>query len=332
MRHSVWLACACLLAMWLAGTARAAAENLVIYTPHPLSLIEPIVKEFESASNIKVEIVPGSSAYLLKRIETENGNPLCDLLWGGYIAFLTPYSKYFDIYNTPERLSFFEEVKIPDGRITSFTLVSSVLMCNPDRLRGVKVEGYADLLNPALKGKIAFCDPGMATSAFAHLVNMLYAMGKGDPEKGWGYVDAFAANLDGKLLSSPSEVFTRVASGEYAVGLTFEGDGAMSMSKKLPVTLVYMAEGVISRPHGSAVVKGARNRENARRFIDFISSKPIQNLLATTLHQRPVRTDVPPGEGLLPMEKIHRIVENPDIVQKNEQIWIEKFKDHYTNY
>lgn len=331
MKKLMALACSLLLAAGLALPAQASGK-LVIYCPHPLAFIEPIVKEFEAATGIKTEVVAAGTGELLKRIEAESVNPLGDVIWGGSMSSLDPFRKYFETYHSPEEAAFFEEVKIKDGKITSFTLVPSVLMVNTNLIGNVKVDGYADLLNPALKGKIAHCDPSKSSSSFEHLVNMLYAMGKGDPDKGWEYVDKFAANLGGKLLSGSSAVYKGVADGEYTVGLTFEEGGAKYVASKAPVKLVYMTEGVISKPDGTAIIKGARNMENARKFVDFISSKPTQTLIANKLNRRSVRTDVPPAEGLLPLEQIKSISDDADLVQKNKKVWLDKFKDIYTNY
>lgn len=331
MKKLVTLACSLVLAAGMALPAQAAGK-LVIYCPHPLTFIEPIVKKFEAATGIKTEVVAAGTGELLKRIEAESTNPLGDVIWGGSMSSLDPFRKYFEAYHSPEEVSFFEEVKIPDGKITSFTLVPSVLMVNTNLIGDVKVQGYEDLLNPALKGKIANCDPSKSSSSFEHLVNMLYAMGKGNPEKGWEYVDAFAANLGGKLLSGSSAVYKGVADGEYTVGLTFEEGGAKYVSAKAPVKLVYMKEGVISKPDGTAIIKGAKNMDNAKKFIDFISSKPTQTLIANKLNRRSVRADVPPAEGLMPLDKFNSIKDDADLVQKNKKVWLDKFKDIYTNY
>ena len=90
-----------------------------------------------------------------------------------------------------------------------------------------------DLLNPALKGQIAFNDPTTSSSSFEQLVNMLYAMGDGNPENGWDYVEKLYANLDGKLLGTSSAVYKGVADGEYTVGLTFESAAANYISYRL---------------------------------------------------------------------------------------------------
>ena len=48
------------------------------------------------------------------------------------------------------------------GYCTNYTIDGSVLLVNTDMLKelGIEVNGYADLLQPELVGKIASADPG----------------------------------------------------------------------------------------------------------------------------------------------------------------------------
>ena len=204
-------------------------------------------------------------------------------------------------------------------------------MVNTNLAGNIKIEGYEDLLNPALKGKIAAADPSASSSAFEHLVNMLYAMGKGDPEKGWDYVQKLCANLDGKLLSGSSAVYKGVADGEYAVGLTYEEPGISYMSSGSPVKVVYMKEGVISKPDGVYIIKGGKNLENAKKFIDYCVSLDAQNMLVEKLSRRAIRNDAVVTDIVKPMSEIYSITDNADVVEESRQKWLDKFKDIFTS-
>jgi len=317
--------------MFGSAHAQAPSNKLVVYCPHPLILIDPLVKKFEAATGVKVEVIAAGTGELLKRIESEAANPLADVIWGGTVSTLDPSKKFFEDFHSPEEAAFFPELKVADGKITAFSQVPSVIMVNTKLLGNIKMEGYEDLLNPALKGKIAFADPSKSSSSFEHLINMLYAMGKGDPDKGWTYVTALAKNLDGKLLSGSSAVYKGVADGEYTVGPTFEEGAANYVTPTGAVKIVYMKEGVISKHDGAALIKGAKNPENARKFINFISGKEAQTMLAHQLNRRSVRMDVPPSDKLQPVSKIKLIKDNEEVVNKNKRVWLEKFKDIYTS-
>lgn len=307
------------------------SKNLVVYCPHPLEFIDPIVAEFEDETGIQVEVVAAGTGELLKRIESEKENPLGDVMWGGSLGTLQPKADLFEEYTSANEEYMMDENKNTDGKITRFSDIPSVLMVNTNLIGDIKVEGYEDLLNPELKGKIAHADPSKSSSSFEHLVNMLYAMGNGDPEKGWDYADKLAENLDGKLLSGSSAVYKGVADGEYTVGLTFEEGGAKYVKDGAPVEIVYMKEGVISKPDGVAIIKDAQNMENAKKFIDFLTSKETQTMVASELIRRSVRKDVEPAEGLKAMEDINIIQDDTEVVAENKQVWIDKFKEIFTN-
>ena len=162
-----------------------------------------------------------------------------------------------------------------------------------------------------------------------HLINMLYATGNGDPENGWDYVGKLCANLDGKLLSSSSAVGKAVAEGEYAVGLTFEEGAANYRAAGYPVELVYMSEGTVSTADVVAIIKNAKHRENARKFIDFLTGKDAQTMISGKLHRQPVRADVPTNKLLKPSEQIRAIKTDTGQIGERKQGWLNKFSGIY---
>lgn len=306
-------------------------DKLVIYCPHPLAFINPLVSEFEKQSGVKVEVVAAGTGELLKRVESETANPLGDIFWGGSLNTMKPKANLFENYTSKNEAYIQDAFKNSEGSLTRFTDIPSVIMVNTNLIGDTKIEGYEDLLNPALKGKIAVCDPSKSSSSYEHLINMLYAMGNGDPQKGWGYVESLCKNLDGKLLSGSSAVYKGVADGEYTVGLTFEEGGAKYVADGAPVKLVYMKEGVISKPDGVYIIKNAKNMENAKKFIDFITSKEAQTIIVQQLHRRSVRDDVEPPTGLLEKSKINIINDDEKVVVENKKQWLDQFKDIFTN-
>ena len=92
-----------------------------------------------------------------------------------------------------------------------------------------------------------------------------------------------------------------------------------------------MKEGVISKPDGIYIIKNAKHMENAKKFIDFITSKNAQTLITQKLHRRSVRDDVPAPVGLLEKAQINTITDNEEVVNKNKKAWLDKFKDIFTS-
>ena len=314
-----------------AATSEEGDNRLVVYCPHPIAFINPLVEEFEKSSGVKVEVIAAGSGELLKRVESEKANPLGDIFWGGSLNTMKPKADLFENYTSVNEEHIQPAFKNVEGPLTRFTDIPSVIMVNTNLIGDIKVEGYEDLLNPALKGKIATADPSKSSSSYEHLVNMLYAMGNGNPDNGWTYVEKLCSNLDGKLLSGSSAVYKGVADGEYTVGLTFEEGGAKYVADGAPVKLVYMKEGVISKPDGIYIIKNAKHMENAKKFIDFITSKEAQTLITQKLHRRSVRDDVPAPQGLQDKSTINIIQDDETVVNQNKKAWLDKFKDIFTS-
>jgi len=306
-------------------------KQLVVYCPHPLEFINPIVTEFEKQTSIKVEVVAAGTGELIRKVIAEAHNPQGDVFWGGSLATMEPVKDYFEPFISSNEKSVIDACKNIDGNITRFTYIPSVIMVNTNLAGNIPIGGYQDMLNPALKGKIAFADPAKSSSSFEHLVNMLNAMGKGDPEKGWAYVQAFAANLGGKLLSGSSAVYKGVADGEYTVGLTFEEGAARYVAAGAQVKIIYMQEGVIFRPDCIQIIKAAKNINNAQAFVNFCTNFEIQILIVNDLNRRSVRKDVPPSKILKSLAEINILFDDPALASAHKDGWLEKFKEIYTS-
>ena len=63
-------------------------------------------------------------------------------------------------------------------------------------------------------------------------------------------------------------------------------------------------------PASAAIVKDAKNMDMAQKFIDFIISQDIQNVLATTTTNRPVREDVETSESMKKFSEINTLQED----------------------
>lgn len=304
--------------------AERADEELIVYCPHPLGLINPIISEFENRTCIDVRVCSGGTGELLKAIENQAE---CDVFWGGSLTTIKPKQELFEPYTSVNEAIIEEEFKNVEGNLTRFTDMPSVLMVNENLIEDIPVDGYADLLNPELKGKIAMCDPASSSSAWEHLINILYAMGGGEPEAGWDYVQQFVDNLDGTLLGSSTEVYQGVADGRFAVGLTFEEGAVHYVEDGYPVRIVYMEEGVISRPDVVCIVRGTRRRQQAEQFVDFVTGKDVQTVVVSDLGRRSVRTDIGGSEYLPDKSVIHILYDDLELANQKKQEWLEHFKE-----
>ena len=67
--------------------------------------------------------------------------------------------------------------------------------------------------------------------------------------------------------------------------------------------------------------------KGARAFVDFVTGRDAQTMIATTLDRRSVRTDVEEPDYLPDKDSLHIIYDDPAVVNENKQKWLSRFDD-----
>lgn len=301
------------------------ANSLTIYTARSESLNNAVIPSFEEETGIKVDIVVAGTGELLKRVESEKNNTQADILWAADETMLSSKQEFFEEYISQEDEYMMDEFKNKSGYFSPAFADPTVFIVNENLIGDIPMEGFEDLLNPELKGKISFGDPTASSSAFQSLAAMLYAMGDGDPmsEKAWNYVEEFVENLDGKISGSSGQVHKGVADGEYPVGLTWEDPVVQYVKNGAPVEVVFPKEGAIFPGESVQIIKDAKNMENAKKFVDFLLSKEIQDKVGSELTVRPLRKDTKLADYMTPTADV-KLAENYD------EEWVSEHKDEIT--
>ena len=332
--------CAIMALSVACATAETAPEEtgkLVLYSPLTTSMIENMLAMFEADTGIKTECLAMGTGDALKRIAAESEKPQCDILWSGTIGTVKNSSQYFQDYTCVNEDAFYDEYKNVEGNLTRFDCVPSVIMINTDLIGDIEINGYADLLNPALKGKIVFADPQASSSSFEHLVNMLYAMGTDGQPNGWDYVKEFCKQLPNGCVNSSSAVYKGVADGEYTVGLTFE-QGAATYVSQGNIKVVYMNEGVIIRGDGVYIVKAALEKAGCtadmsstdicEALIQVMPTLSVDGLTGNEPQfRRTIRKDVPETNAMQSMSSINVIKDDETVASEHKREWIEMFQE-----
>ncbi len=300
-----------LLAFAMTACSKEAAPDeksnkLTLYSPHPAETINFIVKEFKEKTGIEVEVVAAGTGELLKRVQSEEGNPLGDVLWGGGAESLASYTDFFEGYKSTQIDAIDPSYYDKDYKWIGESPLPMVIMYNTNLVDEASAPtSWEDILKPEFKGKIAMADPAKSGSAYTILATTVQAFGK--DTAGWDFAKNFYNNLDGKVLSSSSSVYKGVADGEYAVGLTLEKEAIKYVLNGAPVKIVYPSEGTSAVPDGVAIIKDAVNMENAKVFVDFVLSKETQEIMAKNLSRRSIRNDVDSPEGLDALSTIKQV-------------------------
>jgi iron(III) transport system substrate-binding protein len=126
------------------------------------------------------------------------------------------------------------------------------------------------------------------------------------------------------IAAGNSDVKDRVSDGRVDVGLMDEDDAVVALRERKPVALVVPdqegvdALGTPLMPNAALLIRGAPHADEAKRFIDFLTSAEAERILAASdaaqypLHpgaQGPAR--LPPLDGLRVMD-----VDYADVARK----------------
>ena len=290
-------------------TAEKAPEDytgsVVVYSPHDADPLNAGVNLFmEKYPNVKVEVVAAGTGELCNRIAAESANPIADVLWGGGADSLAAFKEYFQPYVCANDEFIGDAYKDPDGLWIGESPLPMVIFYNKDLIEkdGLTIpESWEDLTKPEWKGKIAYCLPSKSGSAYTQLCTMI--LGHGGKEKGWDFIKQLYDNLDGKIVDSSGKCHKMVADGEFYVGITIE-KSAIKYADDPSVGFVYPKDGTSAVPDGVALVKGCPNEENAKLFIDFVTSKECQTEQSQNWGRRPVRSDMEVGAGMAKLDDL----------------------------
>jgi iron(III) transport system substrate-binding protein len=252
-------------------------------------LNELAAAEFQKAAGIKVNMVRVPSGVSLKRIRAEKDNPNGDTTWGiGKVPIMAnldlfePYkSKYFDLV-APES-------RDPEYRWIGTNLQLLVFMYNKDLVKdGEAPRKWSDLLDRKWKNKIAYPSPANSGFAFTSFTLMLHEFGNN--EAAWKRMEAFLDNV--QVLEQSPMVPTSVEKGEFPVGITQEYVATRYVVSGAKVGIIYPEDGNAIQTETVTIIKGAKNRKAAEKFVDFCNDKGFRELVIKDQFRRPARKDL----------------------------------------
>jgi len=263
--------------------------RLIVYGPEGIEgMASGLITEFERRYNVIVAFAHydmGSIAIANKLI-SEKGNPVADVIIGlpEFYAKQVLDAGVLEAY-TPTNLSMIPESEIWDKTGHIFPVDKGYILITYNETiiseRGLPIpKTLDDLLNPQYKGLVFYQDPTSSGTGLSFLVWVL-------SEKGTEPGFAFLEQLEPSVKMHPSGWTTSIVAlktGEVAVGSMFNTDVEY---EEVPHLESAAAVGFVYR-EGIALVKGAKNTELAKKFIDFVLGVDGQNIVAPAGYMYPV--------------------------------------------
>ncbi|WP_313195255.1 ABC transporter substrate-binding protein [Shinella zoogloeoides] len=272
---------ATLIAGSYAGTAAHSAELNVICS-HDVKWCEYLAQKFEEKTGIKVNAVRLSAGEAFARIRAEARNPKTDALYSGPgdTYFAASREGLLDVYKSP-LLGDLHPWAQRQAEITQYQSVawsSSAIgfVYNPEILekKGLTPPAcWADLVKPEYKGEVQIANPNSAGTAAFTLSLLVQFMGE---DAAFEYQKKLNENISSysKSGTAPAKAVSR---GEIGIAVAFLADVQPLIDEGFPIKAVYPCEGTSLSGHGIGIVKGAKNLDEARQWIDWVLSPEVQS-------------------------------------------------------
>jgi iron(III) transport system substrate-binding protein len=333
MRRLLVLLLAALLLSATPLLAPAAEDKLVIYTAYEENELTTFWEQFKKDLPdlaAKAAYIRGSTGPTMARVEAEKANAQADVIWGVFNDYLTGAATkgLLEPYAAKESSAIPARFKHPENMWQGVTLLTVAFAVNQKKMAELKLtppRSWADLLDPKYKGHIVMSNP--STSGTAYLLMASHAARLGE-DKMWQYYDALDRNLS-QVTKSGGAPGRMAASGETPIGIALAYEVEVAKKQGAAIAVIYPNDGVAWTFEGNALVKGAKNPQNARRFLDWAVSKSAMAAYGQWRGAGIARPDVPvTGQKLSEMNLINiDFVKAGDPAYKDRLVkrWLEKF-------
>ena len=133
---------------------------------------------------------------------------------------------------------------------------------------------WKDLLRPELRDDIQMANPNASGTAYTAIATLVQVMGE---EAAFAYLKELHKNISAYPKSGTGPI-KAVARGETAVSVSFVHDGPGEALAGFPVKTATPCEGTGYEIGSLSIVKGARNLDNAKKFVDWALTPKAQAL------------------------------------------------------
>lgn len=297
-------------------------HKLVVIHPHSAAFADHVINDFvawvqeTNGYTITVsQLTPGGSGIVLEQVWAWNGTPDADVYWGGGsynfeeaanlhswaptptgTSLLLPYKTVNDVDIVDEfngwAVKEFNDDEDPNNPVFYAAALSGFgFMWNTEYLtaKGLPTPNtYGDLLDPLYQDHIVMCNPKTSGSTTSSVIGMIQYLNRSDS---WESALAFWANLTGNIglyVTDSEDVPSKVVAGEYGVGVCIDYYAFDPLRDDEPVGYAYWPTTV--SPDPAAILKGSPNLDEAKLFMDYITSQRGQT--AVSYYRLPIRDDV----------------------------------------
>ena len=292
--------------VFAAGIAAAAEVN--VYSARSEELIKPALDRFTEETGIEVNLITESADALIRRIELEGVNSPADVLLtvdAGrlYRADEAGILASLDSDVLTQRIP--AAYRHPDNKWFGLSLRSRVILFDKSRVSADEIASYEDLADPKWKGEICIRSSGNIYNQ-SLLASLIDHLGEEATE---AWAEGLVANLARRPQGGDRDQIRAMIAGQckLSVANTYYLAGMLNSGIAEDVAVAEQVgvlwpnqdgRGAHMNVSGAGMITTAKNRDEARRLIEFLSDDYAQQWYSEVNNEYSVRADVPVSETL----------------------------------
>jgi iron(III) transport system substrate-binding protein len=272
------------IAALLLADVASAQGTLAMYCSSPdTAWCQGMATGFEKATGVKVTVTQKATGELFAQIKAEARNPKGDVWWAGPgDAFLQAAEEgLLESYKSAnlDQLHDWARREAEASRYRVAGVYGGILALgyNTEVLERRKLpvpKCWRDLTNPVYKGEIMLSNPNSSGTAYMMVASLVQVMGE---DEAFRYMKALNANVN-QYARSGIGPMTAVTRGETGIGSTVLHGVINEVMRGFPVKAILPCEGVGYEVGSMAILKGARNLDNAKKFFDWALTAEAQSI------------------------------------------------------
>jgi iron(III) transport system substrate-binding protein len=242
-----------------------------------------VAATFQKDTGIRVAITQKGSGEGLAQVAAEKANPKLDIWFGGTgdPHLQAAEQDLTQPYKSPH-LSELHPWAQKQAEASGFKTVGIYAGAlgfgyNTELLAKKKLPAPAcwkDLLRPELRDEIQMANPNSSGTAYVAIATLVQLMGE---DQAFAYLRDLHKNMAAYPKSGTGPI-KAVARGETAVSVSFVHDGPGEALAGFPVKTATPCEGTGYEIGSLSIIKGARNLDGAKKFVDWALTPAAQKL------------------------------------------------------
>ena len=279
----------------IAVGAKAETQEVNIYSARHYDTDLALYDHFTEETGIRVNLIEGESDELIARIEREGKYSPADILVtvdAGRLWRAEEKGLFSPVQSDVLETRIPAHLRHPDGLWFGLSKRARIIIYNKKMGRPDKLETYDDLADPSHKGEIC-----MRSSSNIYNVSLLASIIEHEGQKAAeNWANGVVANFAQPPQGNDTANIEAVAAGEcrisvvntYYVGRMLGSDDPATAATAEKVGLIFPNQddrGTHVNISGAGVLKYAPNRENAIKFIEFLTGDWAQNAFTESNHE-----------------------------------------------